>query len=90
MKHVGETVSKGRGVQRMRKKIIETIKAVGLNIDDFIIGSGARDAFSEIHYRRMITDQTGIHEKTIPYSFVKTSLQFGKLENELINVQASI
>lgn len=35
----------------MRKKIIETIISVGLNVDDFIIGSGARDKGSEIHYR---------------------------------------
>ena len=35
----------------MRKKIIETITSVGLNVDDFIIGSGARDKGSEIHYR---------------------------------------
>ena len=35
----------------MRKKIIETIKAVGLDINDFLVGSGARDDSSEIHYR---------------------------------------
>ena len=34
----------------MRKKIIDVIKAVGLNIDDFIIGYGARGSFSEIHF----------------------------------------
>lgn len=34
-----------------RKKIIETLKAVGLNSEDFLIGHGARDGFSEIHFR---------------------------------------
>ena len=35
----------------MRNKIIETIKTVGLDINDFLVGCGARDGFSEIHYR---------------------------------------
>ena len=35
----------------MRKKIIETIKAVGLDINDFLVGFGARNGSSEIHYR---------------------------------------
>ena len=35
----------------MRNKIIETIKVVGLDINDFLVGSGARNNSSEIHYR---------------------------------------
>lgn len=44
-----KTVNEESGM--FRKNIINTIISVGLDIDDFIIGSGARSKGSEIHYR---------------------------------------
>ena len=35
----------------MRKKIIEIINTLGLNIEDFIIGCGAKSSLSIIHYK---------------------------------------
>ena len=42
----------------MRKRIQETIKNVGLNLNDFIIGYGARNDHSEIHFPKQWYETT--------------------------------
>ena len=66
----------------MRKKIIEIINTLGLNIEDFIIGCGAKSSLSIIHYK--IRTQTRI----LRHGRGRLFIRFGKKPKVLFNCEA--
>ena len=70
----------------MRQKIIETIKTVGLNTDEFKIGYGGTGFSSEIHYNCHGYDQHNDQGKNTPFSSLEKLWLSGRLGNESIRV----